>query len=186
MTAANHFDPTLRHEKELRQVIAADAKKTGVTVDAEKILPVLSQWVGWYRLESMPPYNATPREQHAEADSIIATIQRLNEQFASMSPNLRAHVNDKMRHLRLQVPEFARIIACVMAAKEELATPRNGEQPHKRPRNHAIRRVREAIADVAPALKDIDANNLAAELVGIELEVKVPSDAKELRRIVRG
>ncbi len=186
MTAANHFDPNLRNETKLRQCIADVARKADVVIDAEQLLPVLARWVGWYRLESMPPYNATPREQHAEADSIIATIQRLNEQFASMSPDLRAHVNDKMRHLRLQVPEFARIIACVMAAKEELATPRNGEQPHKRPRDHAIRRVREAIADVAPALKDIDANNLAAELVGTELEVKAPSDAKELRRIVRG
>lgn len=186
MNTANHFDATLRHEKELRQSIADVARDADVVIDAEQLLPVLARWVGWYRLESMPPYNATPREQHAEADALIATIAKLQEQFSGMSPNLRAHVKDKMRHLRIAEPELAQIKVCVMAAKEELATPRNGEQPHKRPRDHAIRRVREAIADVAPALKDIDANNLAAELVGIELSVNVPSDAKELRRIVRG
>ena len=178
----NHFDPTLQNESQLRTLIRDEAG----SVDADSIIAELARWAGWYRLETMPPNNASPREQHAEADRIIATIEGLREQLANLSPALRCQVRDGFRHLQMEMPDLARLQACFMAAKGELVEPRQGQQAAIPARDNTLRRVREAVAAAAPRLGAGAADRLAADLVRDALRVDVPSDAKELRRICRG
>lgn len=178
----NHFDPTLRNEAQLRTLIHDEAG----SVDADAIIAEVARWVGWYRLETMPPNNASPCEQHAEADRIIATIEKLRGQLAQLSPALRCQVRDGLSRLQMDMPDLARLQACFMVGKENLVEPRQGQQAAIPARDNALRRVREAVAAAAPALGAGAADRLAADLVRDALGVVVPSDAKELRRICRG
>ena len=133
----NHFDPTLQNESQLRTLIRDEAG----SVDADSIIAELARWAGWYRLETMPPNNASPREQHAEADRIIATIEELREQLAKLSPALRCQARDGLRHLGMEMPDLTRLQACFIAAKGSLVEPRQGQQAAIPARNNALRRV---------------------------------------------
>lgn len=180
----NHSNPELSNERELRQLILDESRR--VKIDADAILAALSRWVGWYRMETMPPYALSAKEKREEADAIVAKIEELDALLHGMSPDLKCQVGEAMRHVRIEMPDLARLRACFIAAKSELVKPRRGKQANIPARDNALCRVREAVGAAAPTLSLEEADQLAAELVSKAASCKVPKDAKELRRILRG
>lgn len=192
MSTSNHFDPSLPDEMVLRQLIEDEANAASVDADIRSIVDELSRWCGWYRLETSPPYNATIREQHAEADKLHDTLATLAAQLHGMSPDLKAHFHDKLHTLSIassayELSRFAqRLQACAKAAGKDLGPAKTGKQSNTNARNNAIRGVAESILKFAPGMRLGVADSLAARLVGQALGIRVPEDARELRKIVRG
>lgn len=165
--------------------IATDYK--GKKIDAEAVRAELSRWVGWYHKESAE--DKTPKEQHGEASRIVDLLSELQERMATptgMHPNLRAHVKENMRQLRMPMPEFARLAACVKSASQQLSQVRTGPRSNEA-RDNAIRAVFHALQKYStPSLGKIEARDMAAQLVRDSIGIHCPDDPKELRKIVGG
>lgn len=176
----NTFDDTLPKS------VCIPKSYNGVKIDPAAVRAELTRWVGWYRKETAE--TKPPKEQRSEAEAIAEMLLALHERMENplgMTPNLRAHVGENMRHLGLAMPEFARLAACVRNAGEQLSPVRTG--PNNETRNNAIRAVFHALQKHStPTMGIGDARSLAAQLVQDSIGIACPTDSTELRKIVRG
>lgn len=176
-------------EKAVRRYLQDEVNSKGVTADSDFIVATLARWVGWYRLESDVATAYTPKEQRSEAEDIVELLSQLRERMQphSMSPAFRAELQENMRHLGVDVPDWARLEVCARKAGESLPAPTRGERRDTGPKYNAIRRTYEAIRMATTPQMDMEAAAaLASELVGIAAGIKTPTDRDELRKITRG
>lgn len=163
-----------------------EAGKQGVTIDADAVLIVLARWVGWYRIEKE---SQSPKEQRSDAEEIVTLLERLRKRMSpdKINPEFRALLQENMRTLNVDAPDWARLERCAANAAAKLPTPKRGERTDTAPKYRAIRAVYEALrAHTNPQMDMEAADALAANLVRDAASVTVPTNRDELRKITRG
>jgi hypothetical protein len=195
-------------EAELRKLLS---NQPGPKLDADRILPVLANAVGWYRMmRTQDEHRLSRLEVADQARDTAAAAGNLLERLANMHPDLEAQVNDALHRLRgthvlelhgaLQ-PYLTLVQGALTAAESEL----RGEQTRRGPkreseRDIAFRRVYNALLGTpglrAQGPRDAEtggkfgveaARGLAADLLRTaEPGMPVPTDQDELRRIAGG
>lgn len=176
-------------ERAVKQRLLDEANVQGVTADGDFIVAVLARWIGWYRLESDAATAYTPKEQRSEAEEIVELLSQLRERMQphNMSPAFRVELQENMRRLGVNAPDWARLEACARKAGESLPAPRRGERLDTSSKYNAIRQTYEAIRTATTPPMDVEAAaSLASELVWIAADIKTPQDRDELRKITRG
>lgn len=176
-TAVNNFDDTLPVG------LTVPASYSGHALDATRLRQDLARCLGWYRKESAE--RLSPRQQRDEAGELSAHLRAAYAFLGrpdGLDPTLRALLQEKMRHLGVAAPDFARLIACVEAAARELPEVRRGASVDSA-RLTAARSLFASVRRQAPRMTLGDARALSADLL-CAVGIPIPSDDKELRKLM--
>ena len=174
----NAFDDTLPAELKVPKRVDESA------IDVRAVTAELARAVGWYRKESSE--KTSPKDKRTEADEISAMLMELHSRLETpvgIDPLLRSLIAENMRHLRIQMPEFARLAGCVVNAGRELPDVKTGPSIDAA-RSTAARTVYLAIRSyTTPQLGKIASRELAANLLTL-CRIHVPAGDKERRAIM--
>lgn len=175
----NNFDDSL--PKALKVPSRADKS----VIDASAVTNELARAVGWYRKDSAE--KESPKGMRAEAEEIAALLSELHKRIeipvGGMNPLLRSLVLENMRHLRIPMPEFGRLVACVENAGRQLPAVKTGPSGNAA-RSNAARAVYLSVrANTTPQLGKLASRELTAQLL-TKCGIAIPEGDKERREIM--